>query len=335
VQQVRDKLDEFLESRSNTVKHPVGGLNAFDITNRTDLSGAVRELSGFDRRLVHQLIRAEYPQLITMSRSGIMTIRIKNQDREAEHQARRLDRSKAQVRNHIGFRHVIDALCGQDIGDLECYKAAKSSSIPFLESSSSSPDDSRLDAFQSARQHLRIIEALQKRRPAIVGHNVLNDLIYLHHAFINPLPDSVAEFASSVHSYFPIVVDTKYMATYKDSSMNPTSSLAKLDEELALEALLAEKLHLASNGKVTFTSENGTKVSPMIKTEPGFDKYATVESLHEAGYDAFITAKIFIRMAAKYGDGKVPPFTDQVWLEYSNRLRVFGTHETELRLVAE
>jgi len=353
VAQIRLKINHFLSTRDNATSHPIGGLNSFDITSRTDATGKTKELSGFDRRLVHQLERAEYPKLVTMSRSGFMTIRILNADREAEHRARRLDRAKMAVRNHVGFRRVIDALCGQSIGDLDCYRPQifkngygnEGSGGGGIELSSlaSSPNSARNDSFELARQHARVTAALKKQRPAIVGHNILNDLIYMHRSFIGPLPTAVTAFAQSIRTYFPVVVDTKYLVTHNCGAMNPASSLAKMDEELALEALLDEKLSLEPKHPERQEQEEehsgGVSLAPKrappapIKTELGFDKYAAAESLHEAGYDAFITARVFIRMAAKLKqDGAVPEWDDNVWAEYGNRLRVFGTHESVLEV---
>lgn len=294
MREIRRRVDSFLKTRITS------GLNAFDILNHTDLSGTIRDLSGYDRRLIHQLIRAEYPQLITLSRNGTITIRIKNQDRENEHQARRLEKAKSTVRRHIGFRHIIDALCGHDIGSLECYQTAKRS---FNRPDSPSSDSNEAHpAHDTAKQYTRVVAALKHKRPVIVGHNIINDLIYLHAAFLLPLPDTAAAFAESIHAYFPLIIDTKFMATYNNSSMNPTSGLAKLEQDLALEASISDVM----------ARDLGTSPVVQIKTEAGFEKYDDVDLLHEAGYDAYITARVFIRLAAKLNTAVPSLFTPEL-----------------------
>jgi hypothetical protein len=78
-----------------------------------------------------------------------------------------------------------------------------------------------------------------------------------------------------------------------------------------------------------------------------FSKYDKAETLHEAGYDSFITARIMILLSAKLSsthDGSVkgkgntdkrvamPALDSDFWKEYGNRLRVFGTFEAFLDL---
>ncbi|MBE7182031.1 MAG: hypothetical protein INR71_12650, partial [Terriglobus roseus] len=63
-------------------------------------------LSRFEKRLVHQLVRAEYPNLVTLSRGGDDSVRVIHLDEERE--AEVLRRRKRGVKEHIaratGFR---------------------------------------------------------------------------------------------------------------------------------------------------------------------------------------------------------------------------------------
>src|ERR1700760_4635818 len=95
---------------------------------------------------------------------------------------------------------------------------------------------------------------------------------------------------------------------------------------------------------------------------PSFLKHQENDALHEAGFDSYQTARIMILLSAKlYASEKIeaidplnqksksrlspsytsssesasivmPSFDDQFWMEYGNRLRVFGTAESFMEL---
>jgi hypothetical protein len=97
-----------------------------------------------------------------------------------------------------------------------------------------------------------------------------------------------------------------------------------------------------------------------------FTKYQENEALHEAGFDSYQTARIMILLSAKLhaneevpgtlsspkkksnkkptsssksASGSVsvvmPSFENPFWIEYGNRLRVFGTTESFMELNPE
>ena len=100
------------------------------------------------------------------------------------------------------------------------------------------------------------------------------DLIYLYRTFIGQLPDTVKEFAAVVHDLFPIIVDTKYLATHECGDINPMSSLQQLAEQMEHREM------------------------PLINIHPDHSKYTDYEAHHEAGYDSLLTAKVAIRLSA-------------------------------------
>ncbi|KAF8466616.1 CAF1 family ribonuclease-domain-containing protein [Kalaharituber pfeilii] len=198
------------------------------------------------------------------------------------------------------------------------------------------------------------------RRTVLVGHNLFMDLLHLYNCFIGKLPDKVEEFVHLIHTSFPIVIDTKYLATCHDDSAtaNSASTLQLLESLLRFQA------------------------NPKILLHPDHTQYAsTTEAYHEAGYDAFITSSILIKIAARLayetGFEKQEPLTDawvsrgpqlpqarfnflslslekneaypdnvekipsfycessdkkRFWAPYMNRLRLFNTEGGELRL---
>lgn len=82
---------------------------------------------------------------------------------------------------------------------------------------------SRLSALQ---------ERLKTRRTVLVGHNLFMDLLYFYQCFFGQLPDRVEDFQKTIHSLFPTVIDTKYLATHNCGSISPKSSLEEIEQEL-------------------------------------------------------------------------------------------------------
>ncbi|TID15178.1 CAF1-domain-containing protein [Venturia nashicola] len=224
------------------------------------------DLSSFDRRLVHQFVRAEYrDELMTMGRHNCIIIKRVDLHREARYQKDRMKRVKAQIARLTGFRWIIEALTGGSLHEIELSWFAKDpvdgSDIFFDEQDFSA-------RFNRAKAHLKT------KRPVLVGHNLLTDLVYLHHSFIGQLPETISEFRICIHDLFPTIVDTKYLATHNCGNINPASSLEQIEETLRTQEI------------------------PVIHTHPHHTKYVNKKAFHEAGYDSLLTARVMILLSA-------------------------------------
>lgn len=127
------------------------------------------------------------------------------------------------------------------------------------------------------------------KKHVIVGHNVFSDLIYLYECFVGPLPPTVQEFGKEIadsckmyscaYLFFGIstnfyrVIDTKFMATFHSTSGSSNSSLQSMWECLS------------------------TLPGPNLSVPPAFLSYMANSAHHEAGYDAFNTARVLLYMA--------------------------------------
>lgn len=184
------------------------------------------ELQAFDRRLVHQVIRAEYPQLITQGRHLAVTIRQLDENREKRIQKERKRKSRAQIARQIGFRWIIEAMTGGELDkiDLEWFAKDPRTGIDVF-----------FDKADYSSRLNRAAAILKRRRPVLVGHNCFTDLVYFYQCFVGNLPANVRDFAMHIHALFPTIVDTKYLATHNCGSLNPASSLQEIEEELRKE----------------------------------------------------------------------------------------------------
>ncbi|KAK4561792.1 hypothetical protein LTR86_004471 [Recurvomyces mirabilis] len=224
------------------------------------------ELSRFEKRLVHQLVRAEFPDLVTVSKRGFVQIVRFDKEREDSIAAGRKRDSDERINRQKGLRWVIEALMGSDITRLdlrECARDPVTGEQIFAD----------MDEFKSQfhRAH-----ALMYRNPRVlVGHNCFLDFIYIYRTFIGPLPDTVEEYQRKLHSHWPTIVDTKYMSTHNCGDISPASSLEQIAEQL---------------------SEQRT---PNIELAAEHSKYKDVEAFHEAGFDSYLTAGVAVRLSSK------------------------------------
>ena len=225
------------------------------------------DLSRLEKRLVHQLVRAEFSKLVTISKRGYIQIIRFDKQREDKIIAARKRELEERIVKQTGFRWIVEALRGGKVPDLDLRQCAAD---PVTGEQSGFVDiDGYRARFARARGKLR-------RDPrTLVGHNCFLDLIYLYHTFLGPLPDTVAEFQRKLHRAWPRIVDTKYMSTHNCGDINPVSSLEQIAQQLS---------HLQR---------------PVLEIDAKHRKYAGQDALHEAGYDSFLTAQIAVRLSAK------------------------------------
>ncbi|KAK5128088.1 hypothetical protein LTR85_005205 [Meristemomyces frigidus] len=224
------------------------------------------ELSRFEKRLVHQLVRAEFPELVSISKRGFVQVVRFNQEREDKIAAGRKRELSERINRQKGFRWVIEALFGSDLSRLdlrECARDSVTGEHVFAD----------MDEFRA--QFNRAHHLLKGNPRMLVGHNCFLDLVYIYRTFIGELPDTVTEFQRKLHALWPVVVDTKYMSTHNCGDISPVSSLEQIAAQLSAQQ------------------------EPVVAVDKQHRKYEHVEAFHEAGYDSFLTAQIAVRLSSK------------------------------------
>ncbi|KAL4871161.1 hypothetical protein BDV12DRAFT_184032 [Aspergillus spectabilis] len=226
-------------------------------------------LNRFQKRLVHQLVEVEYPGLVTVGRPAFVQIIEYDEERERSIKDQRVQRVQERAWKETGFRWIAEALAGGDLTNLSRnYFPGIRANIAPREQGETLNDF--VDNFK---------QRLKAHRPVLVGHNLFTDLVYFFRCFFGPLPQSVEDFQSMVYEHFPVLIDTKYLATHDCGSMNPTSSLQEINDSL----LQTPK--------------------PEMSIHPHFARYHIEKVDHEAGYDSLLTAQVFIRLSAQLGKG--------------------------------
>ena len=128
---------------------------------------------------------------------------------------------QGRLAKQTGLRWIIEAMTGGDISGLDPWCLASVIDGPIA-----AKDEKVVTEYFDQLQL-----QLKSKRPVLVGHNIFLDLVYLYRTFIGDLPLVVEDFQRAIHELFPLVIDTKYMATHK-SADSKTSSLHEVDQVL-------------------------------------------------------------------------------------------------------
>jgi poly(A)-specific ribonuclease len=267
LEHVRGEIKSWLASRNiDALEYLNIGPVPTDETTVKDNSEPPQELGRFEKRLIHQLVRAEFPELVTISKRGFVQIVRFNKEREDKIAADRTRELNERIGRQKGFRWVIEALRGGDISNLdlrECAKDPQTGESIFFD----------MDDFKATFH--RASNILRHNPRILVGHNCFLDLVYIYRTFIGELPDTVEEFQKKINHLWPMIIDTKYMSTHNCGDINPVSSLEQIATQLSAEP------------------------KPVMEVDKEHKKYQGVDSLHEAGYDSFLTAQIAVRLSAE------------------------------------
>lgn len=169
----------------------------------------------------------EYPSLVTVGKPAFIQIMNFDEEREKAVRNQRMRVVQERMWKQTGFRWIAEALAGGDLSNLDpAYFMAIMSSSAAVK-----PGYSMKEFSDKLKQRLK------SQRPVIVGHNLFTDLIYFCNCFFGPLPDQVEDFQAMAHEMFPILMDTKYMATHDCGSINPISSLSEINDSLLKTAI--------------------------------------------------------------------------------------------------
>lgn len=175
------------------------------------------------------MIRAEYPDLVTTGRHTFIQVKRFDKKREESVQESRHKQFEERLTKSIGLRWLVDAMGDGELTAIEPEKVFQGMDVKPLE--------------EAIFRFIEVRKRLRSQRSVLVGHNLFLDLINFHACFFGQLPDRVEDFLSTMHKIFPLIIDTKYLATH--SKANPELERSSL-EDLASEI---SKLEAPAIGK--------------------------------------------------------------------------------------
>lgn len=192
-----DSLDFLRRIREAITKWRASSTSYLEVTTHTGFKEQqlVPAISRFEKRLVHQLVRAEFPDLVSMGRADCVRIIDFDPVREADNTRRIKSRIKEQIIRQTGFRWVFEALAqGGNVDRADpLYVARSDTGMPMT-----------TDSYDIKTRYDRAVERLNTKKPVLVGHNMFTDIVYFYRTFVGPLPVSVYPFRNfdQYRSYF-------------------------------------------------------------------------------------------------------------------------------------
>ncbi|TPX68544.1 hypothetical protein SpCBS45565_g02978 [Spizellomyces sp. 'palustris'] len=122
----------------------------------------------------------------------------------------------------------------------------------------------------------KVIEVISRSKKPVIGHNMMLDLCQTYEKFHRSLPENVQDFKQGLRNLFPVIYDTKYIA-HSESDVQP----------FIMQSALSDVLRRVSLKPFTY---------PTIAVHPDFTGYEDADNFHEAGYDAYATGVVFVKL---------------------------------------
>uniref|UniRef100_A0A5B7BS44 Putative poly(A)-specific ribonuclease PARN n=1 Tax=Davidia involucrata TaxID=16924 RepID=A0A5B7BS44_DAVIN len=141
-----------------------------------------------------------------------------------------------------------------------------------------------------------VIDLLSSEQKLIVGHNCFLDIAHIYSKFFGTLPLTAEEYVSSVHKYFPYIIDTKILL----NANNILQHMMKKGSTSLSKAFAVLCPQIASGVK-----SSSLAFKPCVKVEVQVDDMRSSNwnsgAKHEAGYDAFMTGCVFAQACSHLG----------------------------------
>ena len=149
-----------------------------------------------------------------------------DQERENAVKVTRMKHVEERLTRQVGIRWAIESMAGGNLDPID----------PITFGRTGDPTATVTGPKAAERQFAELKARLKQKRTILVGHNLFMDIMYFYHSFFGTLPDRVEDFQDTIHELFPMIIDTKYLATHNDNEKLAKSSLEELDFELRQDA---------------------------------------------------------------------------------------------------
>ncbi|KAG7399907.1 hypothetical protein PHYBOEH_007593 [Phytophthora boehmeriae] len=145
-----------------------------------------------------------------------------------------------------------------------------------------------------------ILDTVVAARKPIVGHNMLLDLMQCFEKFHAPLPASCAEFQRELHDWLGVggIFDTK---TLVENAMHSVDSFATHLAHTALENCFEVLSKHPFYGPEIQNAQPSVRVAGESGGGTDSSSSQTPLQAHQAGYDAFMTGFVFLRVCSGLG----------------------------------
>jgi len=234
----------------------------------------------FLRRALYESIELEYPALILENAGAPHSNRIRVWRLSNEEKAVRKERLEKEAWEklvlNVGFWRVFTALSHANQGMKQVNSIVLANSVEEVD--------------VTAEPEL----VPTGRCVPIICHNGMMDLLFLlTHLNAHKLPDTYEQGKALIHDTFPLLYDTKILAT-------ECSDQGMIGDNTILGNLYSK---FVENDEA-FVFERNFQVTNTSATDP--------DQLHEASYDAFMTGAVFVALTGRIPGGRVASLYDMM-----------------------
>ncbi|KAI1660326.1 CAF1-domain-containing protein [Daldinia decipiens] len=198
-------------------------------------------LNGLQIRLIHQIIREEYPSYVATrnATSGTASIALIDESVKARTEARKRW-NLSEVNRLSGLQILFEALSGGSFADRMKQE--------YVYHQSDVPERHRTwNELNKTFDFKKCEASLKRNRPILVGHNLFMDLAYIYQTFFEPLPANVDDFLIEINKLFPRIADTRFMYARGRHMMEPDRALEKIHHFYARNPIPAVRLESGIN----------------------------------------------------------------------------------------
>ena len=270
-------LREWLDSAQPTIqpRRPRGNQGPEEVPE--GLGFLLPQATSFQRRALYEAIQLEYPNLILENAAPqypdqIRVLRLSPEEQLIREQRLLKEEWEELIVSNLGMHRIFSAL------SLAC----QGYQVPFDSITFAEGLDGVNWERQAVDEEFENLVQVDRRIPVIV-HNGLMDLMFLlSHFHSHELPATYEEAKKLVHSYFPVIYDTKILSEEctPASLWDGPTYLENLFNRIVQEN---EEMAIAIDLVPDNTTSNG--LGNLARNE---------EQKHEAAYDAYMTGAVYV-----------------------------------------
>ncbi|PHH82104.1 hypothetical protein CDD82_6990 [Ophiocordyceps australis] len=226
---------------------------------------------------LRQLLQDEFPHCRSWThfQGWVVKVTLRDAQRDQEVKDNEARDKRLALAKHYGLSWIFEALVGGPslVGNEQMVRTTATMLVDQTQPWSESLE----------QQWRHVLAKLHSKRSVLVGHNVIYDLAFVHAMVVGQLPQSLDQFCASIRALMPRVLDTKLLVSQSVDADVVDQTLEDLYMLLRVQAY------------------------PMLCTaQPawGFHQYSTGiganrGAAHNAGFDSYMTAVVFLKTACK------------------------------------
>ncbi|KAJ6240759.1 poly(a)-specific ribonuclease pnldc1 [Anaeramoeba flamelloides] len=169
---------------------------------------------------------------------------------------------------------------------------------------------------KECRESLGVSELFLHFNKPLIGHNCYFDILHFITSYFCNLPNKLDQCKKVINQKFPIVFDTK--------------TITELNGPELLNGIGIESTSLGD-----LYQQVKSMKTPKIKFSENFDRYSDLKLAHEAGYDAYMTGTVYLRLIDQLQKDFIYEPNSKLLNPFINKINLCNSFIRRLNLVGE